>query len=63
MIGFAALAVIALVGILVTAAWMVGVSLGIRRDDRSGIVTAAAPGAVPGRVSRLARHSTGLHRV
>lgn len=61
MAGFVAIAVIAAVGIIVTIGWVGCVSLGIRRDDRHHLaMTAAGQDSPP--VSRLARHSTGLHR-
>ncbi|HLK00357.1 MAG TPA: hypothetical protein VKU39_10685 [Streptosporangiaceae bacterium] len=60
MAGFLIIAVIAGIGIIMTVGWVVCVALGIRRDDRRHLaMTAAGQDSPP--VSRLARHSTGLH--
>jgi hypothetical protein len=64
MASFMAIAAIALVGIVATACWIIGVALGIRRGDKASLAVttgAAQVGSDQGRVSRLARHSTGLH--
>jgi hypothetical protein len=69
MAGFMAIATIAFIGIVATIGWVACVSLGIRRADRHGLaMTLTRPdatiqlGSARSAVSRVARHSTGLHR-
>jgi hypothetical protein len=62
MAGVAVLAVISFVGMVASVAWIVCVSLGIRREDRRSTV-ATLRGMAPGRASRVARQATGCHWV
>lgn len=66
MAGFAVLAGISVIGIVAALTWVTLVSLGIRRDDRGAAFSTRAigmRGAGHGRAERIARHTTGMHRV
>jgi hypothetical protein len=60
--GFAVLAVVSIIGILVAIGWVTMVSISIRRDDHGGVAS-TSPAELPGPVTRMARQATGVHWV
>jgi hypothetical protein len=69
MFGFAAFAVLSIVGIVAAITWISVVSLGIRRDERVAVLKVSrlrasgigTSGTGPGRMARIARQTTGVH--
>jgi len=69
MFGFAAFAVLSIVGIVAAITWISVVSLGIRRDERVAVLNTSrlrtsgirTNGTGPGRMARIARQTTGVH--
>jgi hypothetical protein len=58
MAGVAVIALISLLGIVAAFAGVIYISLGIRREDRQGVL--GGPDTLT-RASRIARRSTGVH--